>query len=55
MGSFKSPLSWIAIIIFLGLMLLPLIVPRQFSVSYLLEHEQKEEQVDQIYKGLIEE
>lgn len=54
-GTLKSPISWAAIILILALILLPLIIPRQFSQSYLEEHERQEEQAEKIYETMLEE
>ena len=54
-GSIRSPVTWVAILVILALLLLPLIVPRQFSQSYLEEHELQEEQAEKIYETMLEE
>lgn len=43
-GRFGSPVTWLLLIAMLALILLPLIVPNQFSQSYLEQHERMEEE-----------
>jgi len=54
-GSLRSPMTWVFILLILLLVFLPLIVPRQFSQRYLEQHELQEEQVEKIYKTMQQE
>lgn len=43
-GRLRSPLTWVLIAVMLALILLPVLVPRQYSATFEAEHERLEEE-----------
>ena len=43
-GRLRSPLTWVLIVLMAALMLLPVLIPRQYSADFEAEHERLEEE-----------